>query len=344
MVSTTFHFPSTPFAPPPAAPAAGDEDDERPRRAPGQRELADRRTSPCSNSPCFWPRRHLHNSCSWRTNLVAMFCLRSASARATSKVRVRRALKCGHGGGCGPFGGRRQRPRGKRPGGSGWPNGLCQPLAARRPAGVQPRPCIPPPRFPLKTGAERADVAACCPAIRQADRDPCHATRRRPGRALVVVQEEATCPSATLPAASSARYRCTEAGARRAHGGAGSRRCLPHAGPPPARHPGRRRHRPGGARPGVRGQASLAHTILQLQRQHGNRHVGQLLRQTGAPETTTGSTIEPDGGGMASIERALDQTRGSGQGMDHGTRSRMEAHLGRLTPACGSIPMPAPMR
>jgi hypothetical protein len=69
------------------------------------------------------------------------------------------------------------------------------------------------------------------------------------------------------------------------------------------------------------GQRSLVHrSLLRLQRQYGNRYVGQVLRQAGA--------IESDGGGLDAIERSINQARGGGYGMDHGTRTRMESAFG----------------
>jgi hypothetical protein len=60
--------------------------------------------------------------------------------------------------------------------------------------------------------------------------------------------------------------------------------------------------------------------LLRLQRQYGHRYVGQVLRQAGA--------VEGSGGDMDAIERSIDQALGGGQGMDHGTRTRMEAAFG----------------
>jgi hypothetical protein len=68
-------------------------------------------------------------------------------------------------------------------------------------------------------------------------------------------------------------------------------------------------------------QRSLVHrSLLRLQRQYGNQYVGQVLRQAGA--------IEGDGDGMAAVERSIDQARGGGQGLDHGTQGRMESAFG----------------
>ena len=68
------------------------------------------------------------------------------------------------------------------------------------------------------------------------------------------------------------------------------------------------------------GQRAVYRSLIRLQRQYGNRYVGQVLRQAGA--------VEGDVGVMDGIERSIDQARGSGQGMDHGTRTRMETAFG----------------
>jgi hypothetical protein len=69
------------------------------------------------------------------------------------------------------------------------------------------------------------------------------------------------------------------------------------------------------------GHRSAVHrSLLRLQRQYGNRYVGQVLRQARA--------VEGDGGDMDAIERSIDQARGGGHGMDHGTRARMESAFG----------------
>jgi Domain of unknown function (DUF4157) len=69
------------------------------------------------------------------------------------------------------------------------------------------------------------------------------------------------------------------------------------------------------------GQRSAVHrSLLRLQRQYGHRYVGQVLRQAGA--------VEGSGGDMDAIERSIDQARGGGRGMVHGTRTRMEAAFG----------------
>jgi hypothetical protein len=71
----------------------------------------------------------------------------------------------------------------------------------------------------------------------------------------------------------------------------------------------------------ARGQRFSVHrSLLRLQRQYGNFYVGRVLRQVDA--------VESDGGGMDGIERSIDQARGGGQAMDHGTRTRMESAFG----------------
>lgn len=69
----------------------------------------------------------------------------------------------------------------------------------------------------------------------------------------------------------------------------------------------------------VQGSA-LHRSLLQLQRRHGNQFVGRVLRQAAAGEH--------EGGGMDAIEHSIEGARGAGQGMDHGTRSRMEGAFG----------------
>jgi Domain of unknown function (DUF4157) len=67
-------------------------------------------------------------------------------------------------------------------------------------------------------------------------------------------------------------------------------------------------------------RSSVQRSLLRLQRQFGNHFVGRVLREVGTAET--------DVGGMVAIEQSIDQARGGGQGMDHGTRSRMESAFG----------------
>jgi hypothetical protein len=68
-------------------------------------------------------------------------------------------------------------------------------------------------------------------------------------------------------------------------------------------------------------RSSLHRSLLRLQREYGNRYVGRVLRQAAR-------VVEGDGSGMDAIERSIDQARGGGHGMDHGTRSRMESAFG----------------
>ena len=65
---------------------------------------------------------------------------------------------------------------------------------------------------------------------------------------------------------------------------------------------------------------ALQRSLLRLQRQYGNRYVGQVLRQAGV--SAHGDC------GMDAIERSIDQARGGGQAMDHGTRTQMEGAFG----------------
>lgn len=61
-------------------------------------------------------------------------------------------------------------------------------------------------------------------------------------------------------------------------------------------------------------------SLLRLQRQYGNRYVGQVLDRARDGESSEG--------GLDAVERSIDQARGGGQGMDHSTRSRMESSFG----------------
>ena len=67
-------------------------------------------------------------------------------------------------------------------------------------------------------------------------------------------------------------------------------------------------------------RSSINRALLRLQAQYGNRYVGQVLRQAGV--------VAGEGGVMDAIERSIDQARGGGQGMDHGTRTQMETAFG----------------
>ena len=67
-------------------------------------------------------------------------------------------------------------------------------------------------------------------------------------------------------------------------------------------------------------RSSLHRSLIRLQRQFGNRYVGRVLRQAGA--------VGDEGGDLDAVERSIDRARGGGQGMDHGTRTRMESSFG----------------
>ena len=69
------------------------------------------------------------------------------------------------------------------------------------------------------------------------------------------------------------------------------------------------------------GQRSDMHqSLLRLQRDYGNHFVGHVLRRADG--------MEGEGGGMDAIERSIDNARGSGNSMDHRTRSGMESAFG----------------
>jgi hypothetical protein len=70
--------------------------------------------------------------------------------------------------------------------------------------------------------------------------------------------------------------------------------------------------------------SSARSALLRLQRQFGNRYVGQVLDR--ARDGDAGS--ESGGGGLDAVERSIDQARGAGQGLDHGTRHEMESAFG----------------
>lgn len=67
---------------------------------------------------------------------------------------------------------------------------------------------------------------------------------------------------------------------------------------------------------GVAGQQSL----LRLQMRYGNQYVGRVLNRASSGGEATHE--------MEGIERSIDSARGSGHGMDHGTRTRMETAFG----------------
>lgn len=64
---------------------------------------------------------------------------------------------------------------------------------------------------------------------------------------------------------------------------------------------------------------ALHRSLLKLQRDYGNRFVGQVLRAAGGPQH------EDD---MDTIERSIDGARGGGHGLDHRTRGQMESAFG----------------
>jgi hypothetical protein len=68
-------------------------------------------------------------------------------------------------------------------------------------------------------------------------------------------------------------------------------------------------------------QSSIHRSLLLLQAQYGNRYVGRVLRQAGA-------AVDGASGDMDAIERSIEQARGGGQAMDHGTRTHMERAFG----------------
>jgi len=65
-------------------------------------------------------------------------------------------------------------------------------------------------------------------------------------------------------------------------------------------------------------QASLHRSLMHLQRQFGNRHVGQVLR------AVEGGAF----GDLDGVERSIEQARGGGHGMDQHTQARMEHAFG----------------
>ncbi|MEO8935533.1 MAG: DUF4157 domain-containing protein [Burkholderiaceae bacterium] len=74
------------------------------------------------------------------------------------------------------------------------------------------------------------------------------------------------------------------------------------------------------ARSADRGRDGRARSLLQLQRQYGNRYVGRVLARAQASEA--------GGGDLESAERSIDQARGGGQGLDHSMRKQMESAFG----------------
>jgi len=66
--------------------------------------------------------------------------------------------------------------------------------------------------------------------------------------------------------------------------------------------------------------ARVAHHVLQLQRQHGNRHVQRVLELARWGEGE--AEISPE------VEEAIQRVRGGGQGLDNGVRMQMESAFG----------------
>lgn len=66
--------------------------------------------------------------------------------------------------------------------------------------------------------------------------------------------------------------------------------------------------------------SSAQGSLLRLQRQYGNRYVGQVIDRA--------RDGEPDEGGLDAVERSIDQARGGGQSIDQGTRRSMESAFG----------------
>lgn len=66
-------------------------------------------------------------------------------------------------------------------------------------------------------------------------------------------------------------------------------------------------------------RSSLQRAMLQLQRQHGNRYVGQVLSRAGV----TGERVDLD-----EVANDIEQARGGGQSLDDGTRVQMESAFG----------------
>jgi len=65
-----------------------------------------------------------------------------------------------------------------------------------------------------------------------------------------------------------------------------------------------------------------ARSLLQLQRQFGNRYVGQVLSRVQDADEGAG---ESD---LGAVERSIDRARGGGQGLDNGVRRQMESSFG----------------
>lgn len=72
------------------------------------------------------------------------------------------------------------------------------------------------------------------------------------------------------------------------------------------------------ARQRAAGSSVLQRSVLHLQRQFGNQHVTRVLR----------AAAEGDGSSLDAVEHGIGAARGSGNGMDHGTRAQMERAFG----------------
>ena len=76
------------------------------------------------------------------------------------------------------------------------------------------------------------------------------------------------------------------------------------------------------SRSALRDGSMLHRSLRHLQREFGNQYVGQVIhRATGERASSAEDSTD-------AIERSIDGARGGGQGMDHGTRSRMESSFG----------------
>jgi hypothetical protein len=90
-----------------------------------------------------------------------------------------------------------------------------------------------------------------------------------------------------------------------------------------ARRAAQRRAGSGGPPPSSPGPApaiGAPHPLLQLQRQHGNRHVQRVVAR--ARKAEGGAEVD------RAVEDAIQRARGSGQPLDSGVRAQMERTLG----------------
>lgn len=76
------------------------------------------------------------------------------------------------------------------------------------------------------------------------------------------------------------------------------------------------------SRSALRDGSMLHRSLRHLQRNFGNRYVGQVIHRAIGEHADGGESS------TEAIERSIDGARGGGQGMDHGTRSRMESAFG----------------